>query len=431
MLKSLAPSGVLLVAILTAIHDPLTVYILVGLIASMLTYHAINWVREVFIKHGRFGKDLLKPNTPVIPESMGVVVGAVYFISMFLTLPIPFMPWFVKEDSDLDLQAQAEFPHQRFAHVLGGLLSLFSMLFLGFADDVLDIRWRVKIWFPFVATLPLLMVYYVSGGLSTIMIPKILWSVMDTRTIDLGVLYYVFMACLATFSTNAINILAGVNGIEGGQALVISSSLAINNIIWYSFSTKDPTRQAHLSSLHFLLPFIGVTVGYLRHNWYPAKAFGGDSFCYFAGMTIAVVGIINHMSKTVIIFMIPQIFNFIYSCPQLFHLVECPRHRMPKLNPKTGKLEASQLSLKGIKPLGRVCVLILNALGLCKIQRDPKTNEWVSCNNFTLINLVLVKLGPMTEEQTCRWVLWIQILSSCLGFLIRFGGAHLFYGIGN
>jgi UDP-N-acetylglucosamine--dolichyl-phosphate N-acetylglucosaminephosphotransferase len=33
------------------------------------------------------------------------------------------------------------------------------MLFLGFMDDVFDLRWRVKIGFSFLAVLPLLVAY--------------------------------------------------------------------------------------------------------------------------------------------------------------------------------------------------------------------------------------------------------------------------------
>ena len=50
----------------------------------------------------------------------------------------------------------------------------------------------------------------------------------------------------------------------------------------------------------------------------------------FAGMTFAVVGILGHFSKTMLLFFIPQIVNFVYSTPQLFHLIPCPRHRLPK-----------------------------------------------------------------------------------------------------
>ena len=47
-------------------------------------------------------------------------------------------------------------------------------------------------------------------------------------------------------------------------------------------------------------------------------------------MSFAVVAILGHFSKTMLLFFIPQVFNFIFSVPQLFHLVPCPRHRLPK-----------------------------------------------------------------------------------------------------
>lgn len=46
-----------------------------------------------------------------------------------------------------------------------------------------------------------------------------------------GILYYVYMGMLAVFCTNAINILAGINGIEAGQSLVIAASIIVFNIV--------------------------------------------------------------------------------------------------------------------------------------------------------------------------------------------------------
>ena len=64
---------------------------------------------------------------------------------------------------------------------------------------------------------------------------------------------------------------------------------------------------------------------------YPARVFPGDTLCYVTGMAFAVVGIQAHFSKTLLLFFMPQIFNFLLSCPQLFGLVPCPRHRVPRL----------------------------------------------------------------------------------------------------
>jgi UDP-N-acetylglucosamine--dolichyl-phosphate N-acetylglucosaminephosphotransferase len=68
----------------------------------------------------------------------------------------------------------------------------------------------------------------------------------------------------------------------------------------------------------------------------------GDTYCYFAGMTFAVVGILGHFSKTLLLFFIPQILNFLYSTPQLFKLVPCPRHRLPVCVPVRSPLSFSR-----------------------------------------------------------------------------------------
>lgn len=69
--------------------------------------------------------------------------------------------------------------------------------------------------------------------------------------------------------------------------------------------------------------------GYPLPVRYPSRVFVGDTYCYFAGMTFAVAGILGHFSKTLLLFLLPQIFNFLYSIPQLFKFVPCPRHRLP------------------------------------------------------------------------------------------------------
>lgn len=92
---------------------------------------------------------------------------------------------------------------------------------------------------------------------------------------------------LSTFCTNSINILAGVNGIETSQALVISISIVLNDLLYLPFpvafdlhsvhvggmygagmawGSKDMVDR-HLLSLYFMLPLVGVCSGFLWHNW--------------------------------------------------------------------------------------------------------------------------------------------------------------------
>lgn len=56
--------------------------------------------------------------------------------------------------------------------MIAALLSICCMILLGFADDVLDLRWRHKLLLPTMGTLPLLMVYYVNYNITTVIMPK-------------------------------------------------------------------------------------------------------------------------------------------------------------------------------------------------------------------------------------------------------------------
>jgi UDP-N-acetylglucosamine--dolichyl-phosphate N-acetylglucosaminephosphotransferase len=90
----------------------------------------------------------------------------------------------------------------------GATTSILMMVFLGFADDVLDLRWAVKIVLSFAATLPILITY---TGPTNIIVPKPLRLYLG-YDIHLGYLYHVYMAFFAVFCINSINIYAGING---------------------------------------------------------------------------------------------------------------------------------------------------------------------------------------------------------------------------
>lgn len=86
------------------------------------------------------------------------------------------------------------------------LATICFMLFLGFADDVLDIPWRYKLLLPAVASLPLVLAY---GGGTGVSVPKPLVALGLPGYLELGILYRVYIVALAVFATNSINILAG------------------------------------------------------------------------------------------------------------------------------------------------------------------------------------------------------------------------------
>lgn len=74
----------------------------------------------------------------------------------------------------------------QFSQFICALLSVCCMIFLGFADDVLYLKWRHKVLLPTVASLPLLMVYLVNGGSTTIILPAPVPHLLGLKQIDLS-----------------------------------------------------------------------------------------------------------------------------------------------------------------------------------------------------------------------------------------------------
>ena len=226
------------------------------------------------------------------------------------------------------------------------------------------------------------------------------------------------MAFVAIFCPNTINILAGVNGMEVGQSIIIALLIILNDTLYLTIPSH-PATDSHYFSIYFLLPFLGVSFALLYHNWYPSKVFVGDTYCYFAGMVFAVVGILGHFSKTLLLLFIPQLINSAYSAPQIFRLMPCPRHRLPHFNPKTGLMELSRAHFEKPPPyLVHLALTILEKLGLVRLWRNRK-GEIVEVNNMTILNLWILLWGPMREDNITIGIMAMQVVCGLIGLLIR------------
>lgn len=452
-----------------------------SIIGYLVTVTIIPRVGNSFIKIGLKGRDMSKlGNPPEIPETMGVVSAITYLFLMFGMIPFVFFKYLV---SYLNLANDAYqtnnyleqyesiddtklFPHNKLSQYLSAIICLQGTILLGLFDDLFDIRWRHKFFLPAVASLPLLIVYYVDFSVTSIVIPSfvtshipyglgdVLLSILneivrlgnhaatyvtglsfntlstdflvpkdDPKLLDLGIFYYIYMSAISIFCPNSINILAGINGLEVGQSVVLSIIFLLNDFCYLlTLDSNNAAYDSHLFSMIFLVPFLGVSLGLLRFNWYPSKVFVGDTYCYFSGMVFAQVGILGHFSKTLLIFFLPQIINFVYSVPQLFNIVPCPRHRLPKYNAKDNLMypsygELSSLSGKKLT----IATLLLKTLSFFKfidLQKDSEGNI-TGFSNMTIINLNLVWFGPLREDTLCMLILSQQLVLGVTMILVR------------
>ena len=405
------------------------------------TIRLVGVVQALTLKRGMFGYDINKRGTPEgevrVPEAAGLAPASVFLAA--LTVMQCAHLWIGGEGAE-----EWAVEHN------SALATIGFAVFLGFVDDVLELPWRAKMILPAFASVPLLLSY---AGSTTILVPRPLRSVLrrvlgdrsgPLDLLELGPLYYGYMFLLAIFCTNSINIHAGINGLEAGQSAVIAAAMVLLNVSTIAavgkrapevgesltapmtaseavkralalqnalgpkssvvqdaindarqLLTVDETgsemHDAHIFSLCLTAPFLAVTFGLLAHNWYPSKVFVGDTYTYFAGMTLGVAGILGHFSETLVLFFLPQIANFLYSIPQLFKFVPCPRHRLPRLEIETGLLYPSYVS------------------------SEPGETRV----NMNLVNLFLRILGPQTERSLCMALLTLQAACCIAGFALR------------
>lgn len=77
-----------------------------------------------------------------------------------------------------------------------------------------------------------------------------------------------------------------------------------------------------------MLPLAGTTLALLASNWYPSEVFVGDTFTYFAGMALAVAGILGHFSETLLLLLIPQVPIPLHTLLQQQNKVCCAYHQL-------------------------------------------------------------------------------------------------------
>jgi len=339
--------------------------LIVCLFGSGITFILVPIFSRQHLKKNIFGYDINKrglcEGNVKIPEAMGLVVGGVY-LAIYSSFEVY-----------LNLQ---DFNHEANTHQFWS--SFFTIAFalaLGYIDDIKNLPWKAKIFLPTIPGLVLTMTY--TGG-TTIVIPAILQSTFNiTSLYNLGWIYKACIFLILIFCFNSINIYAGINGLEVGQSIIIAFAIIIHNVIQITY---NDVSGAHMFSIIMMQPLLATSLGLLIFNWHPALVFVGDSYTYFAGTTLAVAGIHGHFWKTMFFFFIPQLLNFLYSLPQLFKIIPCPRHRLP--------------------------------------QFDKKSKLLIGSNDMNLVNLVLRWHGPWSEKKLCAFLLSFQAL--CCIFVLLF-----------
>ncbi len=166
------------------------------------------------------------------------------------------------------------------------LIGSFIILLTGIFDDIKPISAKAKLFGQIFASC--VIVFY-----GNILLNNITIFGLD---INFGIFAYPITILFIVACTNIINLIDGLDGLAGG----ISSIFYLSTIVICFF-------QGRYMELEFIMALLmlGSTVGFLIHNFNPAKIFAGDSGALFMGFTIAVISLLGFKTTAITSIFIP------------------------------------------------------------------------------------------------------------------------------
>lgn len=176
------------------------------------------------------------------------------------------------------------------------ILSLLSVILIlalvGLTDDLLGwkrggLSWKLRLVLAFMASIPLVVI---NAGEHVVGIPFF-------GITDLGLLYTLFLIPLGVAgATTTYNMLAGFNGLEAGQGVIILSFLSFISYL---------TGNTWLAIIGLCMA--ASVLAFYFYNKVPAKVFPGDIMTWSIGALIACMAILGNFEKIAVFVFIPYI----------------------------------------------------------------------------------------------------------------------------
>lgn len=238
-----------------------------------------SWIRRAHIAN-LVGKDMNKSSYQKVAEAGGVTVIAGFVIGSLCTIAL--RTFFFQ---------QTIFTAELFA-----LLSVVMIVaFIGMIDDLLGwkigLSKRIRLFLVLFAAVPLIVI---NAGSSEVNIPFL-------GMVDIGYLYLLVIIPLGVVgASTTFNFLAGYNGLEARQGILILGALAI---------ATAATGSNWLAIV--ILCMIASLLAFLCFNAAPAQVFPGDVLTYSLGAFIAAIAILGNIEKFTLFIFIPNIIEII------------------------------------------------------------------------------------------------------------------------
>jgi len=245
------------------------VYLLVMLIAAAVTYLTTPMARWLAIRTGAVTAVRQRDvHTVPTPRLGGVAMLLGFAVALLFASRMPF------------LSGVFAGSHAAWAILAGGAL----VCLLGVADDIWDLDWVTK-----------LVGQVLAAGIMAWQGVQLVTIPIAGLTIGSSRLSLFATVILAVIAMNAVNFVDGLDGLAAGVIAIGGTAFFV-----YTYLLARNASTGDWSSLATLViaALVGVCLGFLPHNFYPARIFMGDSGAMliglvFAGAAIVVTGQID------------------------------------------------------------------------------------------------------------------------------------------
>ena len=237
------------------------VYLLVMLMAAVVTFVATPLALFLARRSNALtpvrSRDV---HTVPTPRLGGVAMLAGFAVSLLIASQVPFLdrvfvsgqPW----------------------AILGGAA---LVCLLGVADDIWDLDWMTKLAGQILA-----------AGLIAWQGVQLITFPVAGLTIGSSRLSLVATVLVVVVAINAVNFVDGLDGLAAGM-------VGIGGLAFFAYTyllTRDATPEDYSSLAAVVMAaVVGACIGFLPHNFHPARIFMGDSGSMFLGLTVAAAAI--------------------------------------------------------------------------------------------------------------------------------------------
>ena len=282
---------------------------------------------------GLLWEDMNKFNHPKNVASSGGVVVVISFVFGVLSY-IAIRTFLIDAQNGINLEIFA----------LLGVVLILSLI--GIVDDLLGwkhggLSTRLRIFLALGAAIPLVVI---NAGEHLISLPFL-------GSVELGLIYPLVLIPLGIAgAATTYNFLAGFNGLEAGQGIII---LGFLSFVSYA------TGSSWLALIGLIM--VACLIVFYFYNKFPAKVFPGDSLTYSIGALIAIMAIFGNFEKIAIFIFIPYILETFL---KLRGHLEKQSFGIPE---KDGGLK---MPYNKIYSLNHLAILVLSKLKMKVLEKD-------------------------------------------------------------